>query len=140
MLNNKKLIKGFKYSGEFLNSSNLDDLLDSQEFSDFNELIKWLDDNSGDKISELSDSMVDIYYYDLRQWSLNNYDYIEEAVKEFGYDSKNFDFHNIIQLGQYYAYNNEFYEMISQFKQYIENTYKIGGTDATGRQIKVDRR
>ena len=41
MLNNKKLIKGFKYSGEFLNSSNLEDLLYNQEFNDFNELIDW---------------------------------------------------------------------------------------------------
>lgn len=127
MLNNNKLIKGFQYTGEFLNSNNLEDLLYNQEFNDFSELIEWLDDDAGDRISDLSDSMVDIYNYDLRKWSLNNYNYIEEAVEEFGYDSKNFDFHKVIQLGQFYAYNNEFYEMISQFKQYIKNNFKIRG-------------
>ena len=127
MLNNKKIIKGFKYSGEFLNSNNLEDLLYNQQFNDLSELIDWLDDDAGDKISELSDSMIDIYNYDLRKWSVENYDYIEEAVEEFGYDSKNFDFHKIIQLGQYYAYSNEFYAMISELKKHLQNTYKIRG-------------
>lgn len=124
MLNNKKLIRQFAYKGEFLTSSNLEDLLYGQEFNDFNELIEWLDDDSSDIISELSDSLIDVYNYDLRQWSVDNYDYIEDAIKEFGMDSKNFDFHRVIQLGQYYAYNNEFYEMINQFKQHIQATYK----------------
>ena len=47
--------------------------------AEFQELIDWLEDDSSDMVSELSDSKVDIYYYDLRKWSVENYNYIEDA-------------------------------------------------------------
>lgn len=129
MLRVKKLIKDFDYKGEFLNSSNLEDLFYGMEFSNFEEMFDYItgDDCNyiSDKISELSDSMIDIYYYDLRKWSVENYDYIEQAIEEFGVDTKNPDFHKMIQMGQYVAYSSEFYAMIIEFKKYLEEKYNV---------------
>lgn len=129
MLRVNKLINDFDYKGEFLNSENLQDLMYGMEFENFDFLIDYLngDDNNyiSDKISELSDSMIDVYYYSLREWSVENYDYIEDAISEFGVDTKNPDFHKMIQMGQYLAYSNEFYSMINEFKEYINSKYKI---------------
>lgn len=129
MLRVNKLIKDFDYKGEFLNSSNLEDLMYGIEFSSFSELIDYLngDDNNyiSDKITELSDSMVDIYYYSLREWSVNNYNYIEDAISEFGVDTKNPDFHKMIQMGQYLAFSTEFYSMVDEFNDYIVGQYNV---------------
>lgn len=129
MLRINKLIKGFDYKGDFLNSDNLKDLFYGMEFESFGELIDYLngDDSNyiSDKISELSDSIVDVYYYSLREWSVDNYGYIEDAIEEFGVDTKNPDFHKMIQMGQYFAYSQEFYSMVNDFKDYLETNYKF---------------
>ena len=119
-----EIITGFDYTGEFLDKSDLSDLLDNYNFNNKDELLSYLNDEDsnyiGDNITELSDSKIDIYYYDLRKWSVDNYNYIEDAISEYGIDTKNPDFHKIIQQGQFYAFNNEFYSLISDFKDYIE--------------------
>ena len=125
MLRMNKIVDKFEYTGEFLDKTDLQDLLSGQKFGDFQELIDWLEDDSSDMISELSDSKVDIYYYDLRKWSVDNYGYIEDAISEFGIDEKNPDFHKMIQMGQYLAYSNEFYTLVQEFKDYIEANYKF---------------
>lgn len=53
-----------------------------------------------DLFTEYADSQVDIYASDLFEWAKSNYEYIEEAVEEFGIDSRNFDFLRVIQSGQ----------------------------------------
>jgi len=123
-LNLNKILRGFNYNGEFLTESNLIDLLEfsRDKFEDISELKDYLEsDDISENINELSDSMVDIYYYDLRKWSVDNYNYIEDAVSEFGYDSKDFDFHKVISLAQYYAYNNEFYTLKNEFLDYLND-------------------
>ena len=125
MLRMNKIVDKFEYIGEFLDKTDLQDLLSNQKFEDFQELIDWLEDDASDTISELADSKVDIYYYELRKWSVDNYNYIEDAIQEFGVDTKNPDFHKMIQSGQYLAYSNEFYTLASEFKDYIEDNYKF---------------
>ena len=125
MLRMNKIVDKFEYTGEFLDKTDLQDLLSSQKFGDFQELIDWLEDDSSDMVSELADSKVDIYYYDLRKWSVDNYNYIEDAISEFGIDEKNPDYHALISQGQYYAYSNEFYILVQEFKDYIEANYKF---------------
>lgn len=125
MLRMNKIIDKFEYTGEFLDKTDLQDLLSGQKFGDLQELIDWLEDDASDAISELADSKVDIYYYDLRKWSVDNYNYIEDAIQEFGVDEKNPDCHKMIQMGQYYAYSNEFYTLVQEFKDYIEANYKF---------------
>ena len=120
-----EIIKGFEYQGEFLDKSDLSDLLSNYDFNTKDELIDYLNDDDGnyigDTISELSDSKVDCYYYDLRKWAVDNYNYIEDAMSEYGVNTDKPDFHQLIQQGQYYAYNNEFYNLVYEFKDYIES-------------------
>ena len=117
------IVKGFDYTGEFLDKSDLNDLLSNYNFNNKDELLSFLNDEDGnyigDIISELSDSKIDIYNHNLRKWAVDNYNYIEDAISEFGVDTNNPDFHKIIQQGQYYAFNNEFYTLVSEFKDYI---------------------
>mgnify|MGYP003592525146 CR=1 FL=1 len=118
------IIKGFDYTGEFLDKSDLIDLLSNYDFNNKDELLSYLNDEDGnyiwDTVTELADSKINIYNHDLRLWSVDNYNYIEDAISEFGIDTQNPDFHQMIQRGQYYAYNNEFDILVNEFKDYIE--------------------
>lgn len=74
-----------------------------------------------DIIHDIADNNVDIYNYDLLEWAKDNYNYIEDYVKEFGIDSQNFDFIGIIRGGQYLyieqtLYNNK--ELMLEYLAY----------------------
>lgn len=99
-----------------------------EDFKDFNDLIDFLEDDYryiSDKISERADSMVEIYNYELRKWSVNNYDWIESAADEFGIDSKNFDYHKLIQMAQYSFYQTGLNDVLIAFKKFIDAKYKF---------------
>ena len=133
-----EIVEGFEYTGEFLDKSDLSDLLSNYDFNTKDELLSYLNDEDendedendedgnyignyiGDFITELSDSKIDICNYDLRKWAVDNYNYIEDAISEFGVNTDKPDFHQMIQRGQYYAYSNEFYSLVDEFKDYIE--------------------
>ena len=66
-------------------------------------------DYSGE-LHEIIDSQIDIYYYDLRQWAGDNWEYCEEAIDEGLTDGS--DYHAMIQAGQYVYYQRETYESI----------------------------
>ena len=71
-----------------------------------------VDYNSGyicECIGELADNNVSIYNYDLLEWVRNNSEYVEQAVAEFGIDSRNFDFFRLLQQGQYMQIEEELY-------------------------------
>lgn len=62
-----------------------------------------------DIFHEIADNGVDLYYSGLLDWLKENHcatDYIEQAVKNQGVDTQNFDFMRLIQAGQY-EYNFE---------------------------------
>ena len=69
-----------------------------------------------DDFVEYADQSVDIYYSDLFEWAKGNYSYIEDYVKEYGIDARNFDFIRLIQGGQYL----EKYEELSQDEDEIK--------------------
>lgn len=57
-----------------------------------------------DIMFEIADNHVDLYNHDLLKWlsdNLTNAYYIEQAVNEYGIDSKNFDFYRLIQQGEF---------------------------------------
>ena len=65
-----------------------------------------------DIIEDIANQNVDVYTYDLLEWSKEGYGYIEGYVREFGIDTDNFDFLDIIRGGQYLyieqtLYNNK---------------------------------
>lgn len=81
-----------------------------------------------DMISEVADSFVDIYNDDLLDWAKNNYNYIEEALDEFGTPQDNngkADFFQMIRQGQYLYYDNLFYDNIDNFIKYYVLKYLI---------------
>ncbi len=90
------------------------------------DLIEWMEDDieHNGSISELADSYIDVYYYDLRVWAVDNYEYIEDAMDEFGMPEK-FDFHKAIQQGQYVKYQEDIYECISNMIEHIKENYKV---------------
>lgn len=58
-------------------------------------------DDICDIIHDIADNNIDIYTYDLMEWVKNNWEYVEQYVKEFGIDSNNFDFIGAVRGGQY---------------------------------------
>lgn len=125
MVNTNKLLKlsDIDFKTDFLH-----DYAEHIEFKDLSELYQYLDGNDHnyiqDQISESADSSVDIYYYDLRKWAVDNYQYIEEAIDEMGAPVP-FDFHKAIQYGQYKYYSEAIYEDVNKFKKYLENNYNF---------------
>ena len=79
-----------------------------------------------DIITEASDYKVDIYTSDLLDFAKENYEYIEYALDEFGTpknSSGNADFIKILQQGEFYYYNELFYENIEEFYKYFALNY-----------------
>ena len=72
--------------------------LNLSDFTDQYDLRDTLDYDGS--LHSLIDSAIDIYYYDLRKWAVDNYDEIEEAMEE-GLTVDVTDFHELIQSGQY---------------------------------------
>ena len=67
-------------------------------------------------LNEAIDGMIDLYYYDIRKWAVENWEYVERAIDEGLTDTENFDYHKTIQAGQYVYYQeqaNDYLEAIS---------------------------
>lgn len=71
-----------------------------------------------DAINYIADDSVDIYTDSLLDWAKNNYWAIEDAVKEYGVYSENFDFIKLIQQGQYYEAEQEIYSNLQAYLKY----------------------
>ena len=94
----------------------LNNVKKEDRFSDSGELYDHLDYAGG--VHEIIDSNIDIYYYSLRQWAVDNYNWIDEAI-ESGLTGDNADYHQLIQSGQYVALNQEAVELIDElFQEY----------------------
>lgn len=85
--------------------------VDINDWDDAHELYEALDYDGS--LHELIDSSIDIYYYDLRKWSVENYSYIEDAIEE-GLCEGVSDFHKLIQVGQYMYYSEQMREVIEE--------------------------
>ena len=86
--------------------------LDLSEYSDSHDLYSAIDYDG--TMHEIIDGQIDIYYYSLRQWAVDNYDYIEQAVDEGLVDTTEFDYHKAIQAGQYCYYSEQAKEIVEQ--------------------------
>ncbi len=121
MLNVQKVLSGFEddYKTEILEviEYNFDD-------NGLSKLISFLQDTINDNgaIDEMIDNKIDIYYHNLRQWFVDNYDYVDQAVDEFG---KSEDIHKDIQMGQYLYYSELVYESINDMVTFIEEKYNV---------------
>ena len=95
--------------------------VEGTEYNESYELHEVLDYDGS--IHELVDYNIDIYYQDLRQWSVDNYNYVEEAMDE-GLCEGVTDFHKLIQSGQYVYFqaiaNNALTEIADAIEEVIE--------------------
>lgn len=76
-------------------------------------------DHNGE-LHGLIDGKIDIYYYDLRRWAVDNYESIESAMEE-GLCEGEKDFHKLIQAGQYYFYNQQMNEEVAGLVELINS-------------------
>ena len=76
-----------------------------------------------DFIMELADSRVDIYYYNLRQWAVDNWEYVEDAMDE-GLTEDIKDHHKLIQIGQYYKHEQDLREDLHYLMEEIKEAAK----------------
>lgn len=94
--------------------------IDLTECNDSHELYEELDYDGS--LHELIDNMIDVYNYDLRKWSVDNYQYVEDAIEE-GLCEGVTDFHALIQAGQYMYYREQANEAIEEL--YEELTKEV---------------
>lgn len=84
--------------------------LNINDYADYGDLIEDLDYDGS--LHMLIDGMVSIYNYELRQWAVDNWTYIEDAMEYGLIDNSEFDYHKAIQAGQYMYYQEEAYTAI----------------------------
>ena len=91
------------------NKINLKEEFNSLRLSDIGEELatNYDDGYLCDIITEVADSNIDIYDYNLLEWAKGHLYEIKEAAEEFGAVE---DIIKAIQQGQYYHYTNELYE------------------------------
>ena len=85
--------------------------LNLSDYSDAHELYDELDYDGS--VHELVDGNIDIYNRSLREWAVDNYEYVEEAIAE-GLCEGETDFHKLIQCGQYVYYRDQANEAIEE--------------------------
>ena len=69
--------------------------------------------NYNGTIHEIVDGHIDIYYYDLRLWAVDNWEYVEDA-NEQGIGTNGIDYHKDIQAGQYLKFEQMAVEIIEE--------------------------
>ena len=70
-------------------------------------------------IRDIADNNVDIYTSDLMDWVKDNYNYVEDYIKEFGMDLSNFDFIGAVRGGQYLYIEETLYNNKSDMLEYL---------------------
>lgn len=126
MLNTNKILKLCDCS---FDTDFLQDHLSCEQFSDFNDLITYLkgDDNRyiQDRVSEYADSSTSIYYYDIEEYTKNNIDRVNNAISEFGWEGCGKDLHKAGQIAEYCEIQENVYQDIERFIEYLEETYQF---------------
>ena len=74
-------------------------------------------DYSGE-LHAIIDGEIDIYYHDLRQWAVDNWEYCEDAMNEGICDGT--DYHAMIQAGQFMKYSEDANEYITELFEELD--------------------
>jgi hypothetical protein len=64
-------------------------------------------------VHQIIDSNIDIYYYDLRKWAVDNWHWVDDALEE-GFCEGVTDYHQLIQAGQYMSLSSDARAAIAQ--------------------------
>lgn len=98
---------------DFVTNADLFNELELEEYDNINEGIL---QDAYDYVHELADGRVDIYYYSIRKWAVDNWTHVENAMDE-GMTEGVTDYHNLIQIGQYHMHYND---LMSELDNLIE--------------------
>ena len=63
-------------------------------------------------VHELIDSNIDIYYHAIREWAVNNWQYVEQAISQG--ITNGTDYHKLIQAGQYVQLTEQAHEAVEE--------------------------
>ena len=78
------------------------------------------------RLHEIIDGMIDTYYYDIRKWAVDNWEYVEQAIEEGLTDLENPDYHKMIQSGQFLYYTEQANDAIEEiWSEYEEKTSEV---------------
>lgn len=119
----KQLLDNNKSSFEHLDTDLLNlfqEHFNNEEIEDLDqyEVQDKLDYNGS--LHSLVDGRIDVYNYDLRQWAVENYDYIDQALDE-GIAGRGDNFHSLIQCGQYMYYTEQMNEELNSLINIIND-------------------
>ena len=96
-----------KFDGDLVDFVTDDHLFTELELEDYNDIEENnLSGYPSDYIHELADGRVDIYYYNIRKWAVDNWEHVEDAMND-GLAEGITDYHQLIQTGQYYQIYND---------------------------------
>ena len=93
---------------EYRDNINIDVTADYESYADYNS-----SNYISDSLMECADGSVDIYYCNLIEWCKDNWEFVEDAIEEYGdvaRDGRRPDFIRTIQQGQFYCYERELYD------------------------------
>lgn len=76
-----------------------------------------------DIISEYADNNTSIYYCDIAEFIAHNPDALNDAVAEFGIDSRNFDIYALGQQAEYLTIRNELFRAKDDIIAYAAAVY-----------------
>ena len=100
------------------------------EFKNPEDVLNYIDDEYDgvyytDILSEVADRNVSIYNYDLFKWAsdIDNVEYIERVVTEFGIDTKDYNYTKHLQIAQYLEIQDNLYELSYEFREFFVNKY-----------------
>lgn len=85
--------------------------------------IEYRDGYIDDVIFQVANNSVDIYDSDLWDWARDNKEYIEEAVIEYGINTRDFNLIELFRQGQYLCYRNIMEGNVEALIQYYAYDY-----------------
>ena len=105
---------------------NIKNLMDKIEIESDDLILQLRDYDNGyisDLINEIADNNVSIYTNDLWTWARDNSDKVEDAISEFGWDSKNGTLEGLFQLAMYSDNENIIYNDLQNAIRYTIYDY-----------------
>lgn len=117
-----------KFDEEVVDFVTNDRLFEELEFENYTDIdYDSLHIEAFDRVHELADGRVEIYYYKIRQWAVDNWTYVEDAMDE-GLAEGVTDYHKLIQIGQYYKHEQylreNLYNLLEEIKSDAKDFYE----------------
>lgn len=98
--------------------TSIEDLQASLDLGEFGDQITEYTGNIGDAFSEIADSAIDIYTYDLLKWLPDNYEWLEEAGAQGLLEGCKGDLIKMTQAAEYECFTQDMYDHQENIAKY----------------------